>query len=162
MPRTLTATDELHALMANPTGAIRGPNGRRCCKWCGTEVSGRRTVWCSDKCVDEMLVRVSQSHVRRVAWKRDKGICAQCGMDCTKLKRAIRGMSHTLRREVVRILGIPHYRRGTLWHADHIVPVVEGGGKLGVSNIRTLCWWDHRAVTVKLHRKRLNERRKTG
>jgi 5-methylcytosine-specific restriction endonuclease McrA len=38
----------------------------------------------------------------------------------------------------------------SLWQADHIVPVSEGGGECGLDNIRTLCWKCHRAETAKL------------
>jgi len=159
MPRQMTSRDRLRALMANPDGKLRGPGGRTACRWCGQEVKGRRRSWCSESCVDEYLVRQNQSHARRAVWKRDRGVCAQCGMDCTKMKRAIRAMSYPLRRTVMRVLGIPRYRGGTLWHADHIVPVVDGGAELGLANLRTLCLWDHRGVTATL-RRTLAERRK--
>ena len=44
------------------------------------------------------------------------------------------------------------------WHADHIVPVSEGGGACDLSNLRTLCWRCHRAETTAL-RRRLYRRR---
>jgi 5-methylcytosine-specific restriction protein A len=40
--------------------------------------------------------------------------------------------------------------RKTLWDADHIVPVVEGGGECDLANIRTLCLVCHRQETMKL------------
>jgi hypothetical protein len=40
------------------------------------------------------------------------------------------------------------------WEADHIVPVVEGGGLCGLENYRTLCSVCHKKVTAAL-RKRL-------
>jgi hypothetical protein len=36
------------------------------------------------------------------------------------------------------------------WAADHIVPVVEGGGECGIENIRTLCLGCHASVTKEL------------
>ncbi|HUW14746.1 MAG TPA: HNH endonuclease signature motif containing protein [Anaerolineae bacterium] len=39
------------------------------------------------------------------------------------------------------------------WHADHIVPVVDGGGACGLDNLRTLCWRCHRSETRKLRRR---------
>lgn len=44
--------------------------------------------------------------------------------------------------------------RRTLWDADHIVPVVEGGGECDLSNIRTLCVNCHRAATLALRERR--------
>lgn len=39
------------------------------------------------------------------------------------------------------------------WEADHITPVVEGGGQCGLENYRTLCVPCHRDVTKKLRKK---------
>jgi 5-methylcytosine-specific restriction endonuclease McrA len=40
--------------------------------------------------------------------------------------------------------------RKSLWDADHIVPVAEGGGECDVSNMRTLCLKCHRNFTSEL------------
>jgi 5-methylcytosine-specific restriction endonuclease McrA len=47
----------------------------------------------------------------------------------------------------------PGFRK-SLWDADHIVPVAEGGGECDLSNLRTLCLKCHRQATAEL-RKRL-------
>lgn len=39
---------------------------------------------------------------------------------------------------------------GSLWQADHVVPVSEGGGASGLDNYRTLCLPCHKAVTKEL------------
>jgi len=44
-------------------------------------------------------------------------------------------------------------RDRSLWHADHIKPVVEGGGECGLDNLRTLCLWCHKLETRKLRRR---------
>eukprot|EP01138_Halocafeteria_seosinensis_P008091 gb/GECG01008267.1/.p1 GENE.gb/GECG01008267.1/~~gb/GECG01008267.1/.p1 ORF type:complete len:1555 (+),score=193.94 gb/GECG01008267.1/:1-4665(+) len=41
-------------------------------------------------------------------------------------------------------------QEGSYWQADHIVPVVEGGGSCGWTNFRTLCTSCHRQVTAEL------------
>jgi len=43
--------------------------------------------------------------------------------------------------------------RKTLWDADHIVPVIEGGGECDLSNMRTLCLKCHREATAGLRLK---------
>jgi hypothetical protein len=48
----------------------------------------------------------------------------------------------------------------TLWEADHIVPVVEGGGACGLENYRTLCRPCHVAVTGQLAKRRARGRRR--
>ena len=40
--------------------------------------------------------------------------------------------------------------RRSLWDADHILPVAEGGGECDLENIRTLCLICHRRVTQEL------------
>jgi 5-methylcytosine-specific restriction protein A len=47
----------------------------------------------------------------------------------------------------------------SLWDADHIVPVVEGGGETGLENIRSLCLPCHKAETRELARRRAKARR---
>jgi hypothetical protein len=49
--------------------------------------------------------------------------------------------------------GLTRMSRKSLWDADHIVPVVEGGGECDLSNIRTLCLRCHRQVTQQLRQR---------
>ena len=44
--------------------------------------------------------------------------------------------------------------RRHFWDADHIVPVVEGGGECDLANMRTLCLKCHKLVTAELRRRR--------
>ena len=48
--------------------------------------------------------------------------------------------------------------RRSLWDADHIVPVTEGGGECDLENIQTLCLRCHREATKRL-RERMKGRR---
>lgn len=50
-----------------------------------------------------------------------------------------------------------HFR--SLWEADHIVAVVEGGGECGLEGFRTLCLRCHRLETAKLAKRRAEARR---
>lgn len=49
--------------------------------------------------------------------------------------------------------------RKTGWDADHIVPVVEGGGLCGLENYRTLCHPCHKQVTKELAARRAATRK---
>ncbi|MDE1154383.1 MAG: HNH endonuclease signature motif containing protein [Acidobacteriaceae bacterium] len=40
--------------------------------------------------------------------------------------------------------------RKTLWDADHILPVAEGGGECDLQNLRTLCLPCHQEATAAL------------
>lgn len=52
-----------------------------------------------------------------------------------------------------------HNLNKSLWEADHITPVVEGGGECGLDNLRTLCWRCHAAETKALAGRRAKARR---
>jgi 5-methylcytosine-specific restriction endonuclease McrA len=54
---------------------------------------------------------------------------------------------------------IPRNRHGRLWDIDHIVPVSEGGGAVGLDGLRTVCLKCHRQVTRELMA-RLREKRR--
>ena len=81
--------------------------------------------------------------MRLKVFERDKGICAACGFDTMRLARKpwARGTGH-------------------LWQADHIIPVIEGGGECGLDNYRTLCTDCHKAETAKLRQRLSAAKRK--
>ena len=49
--------------------------------------------------------------------------------------------------------GLRTCSRKTLWDADHIMPVMHGGGECDLSNIRTLCLRCHRTATTALRKR---------
>jgi len=70
----------------------RGPNGRRLCRWCGTEVPPRRQTFCSNDCVHEWRIRSDPGYVRECLEKRDHGICSICGVDTKPIAAYLRGL----------------------------------------------------------------------
>jgi 5-methylcytosine-specific restriction protein A len=135
----------------------KGPNGKALCRWCGIEVAGRRRTFCSDACVHEHRLRSDPSYVRLELRKRDKGVSAECGTNCDSLRRKARKMALRERsrflKTLVEEMGWPRAvcnLRRSWWDADHIVPVVEGGGLCGLENYRTLCLKCHRRATAEL------------
>jgi len=163
----------------------KAPSGRPLCRWCKAEIltgSGRRR-WCSQRCVDEYLVRKSPSSARQLVFARDKGVCAVCRVDTERVRRIRKllwerkkgyasptwGRWWDLDRarfrwqrfadwitQNVAASGGQSYAH--LWEADHVVPVAEGGGACGLENLRTLCKRCHGRETGAL-RKRLNQAR---
>ncbi len=113
-----------------------GSNGRLACLECTDDITDpRRKTFCSAVCAETFYVKSGRG-VRLAVFKRDNGFCAKCGKDCfegSNLKnfRRARGSGH-------------------LWQADHIVPVVEGGGVCGLENYRTLCTACHKIETALL------------
>jgi len=54
----------------------------------------------------------------------------------------------------------PRKLKHSLWQADHITPVVEGGGGCGLDNLRTLCTRCHHAETSALAKRRAVSKRR--
>jgi 5-methylcytosine-specific restriction enzyme A len=135
----------------------KGPNGRCLCRWCNLEVPPGRLTFCSEWCVEEWKVRSDPGHLRDRVFQRDRGICAICGLDCiAELRRLkkLRGSSRARAR-----IGWHMGKRKTLWDADHIVPVAEGGGECDLSNMRTLCLKCHCIRTVELRERLLKSKK---
>ena len=82
--------------------------------------------------------------------KRDKGVCAHCGLNALKEFARLRRARGAARIELLRHWGVNPRSRKSLWDADHILPVAEGGGECDLNNIRTLCLRCHRVVTAQL------------
>ena len=156
------------------------------CNWCNGPLSGRRTRWCSDACVDEWMIRHDPSWAARKVWRRDRGVCALCGTDTEKHRQAYKRLAHwgsaryqerrgyipgsRVTRHVGRCAAqtlavekysIPFSRVSgeNWWDCDHIVPVVDGGGGCGLDNLRTLCIPCHKSETAKLATRRASERK---
>jgi len=150
----------------DPEQLPKGPNGRALCRQCQTEVTPPRRTFCSKTCVDTWMIRTGSRtalHVRR----RDRGICALCGLDCEALRRELKQLQAMYpiegRRQAIDEFrakhGIPRHRNGRLWDIDHIVPVVEGGGACDLSNLQTVCLRCHAKLTADLAAKRAAARR---
>ena len=107
--------------------------------------------------MEEWRLRTDPGYVREKVLQRDRGVCAQCGVDCLSAWKDLKRLRGAARLKALARWGFRpgHRARKSLWDADHIVPVVEGGGECDLENIRTLCLICHRAVTAQL-RKRLS------
>ncbi len=131
---------------------------------------------CSAKCAEEWRCKTSPSHLRWLLASRDKGVCSACGTDTRALRKQFEVFcygkerpwvsswygdskkSASERSEWLNQHGIPYGRISSdWWDADHIVPVIEGGGECGIDNMRTLCIPCHKAETKKL-RQRMSAR----
>lgn len=117
------------------TKQVMGSNGRLACLECQGDISEkRRSTFCGKVCAESFRIKTSGVAVRIALLKRDNGICAGCGKDVfegSSMPRKARGSGH-------------------LWQADHIIPVVEGGGACGLNNYRTLCTACHKSETAAL------------
>ena len=137
----------------NRKAGPRGPNGRGICRWCSLEVPPRRYTFCSAFCVHEWKLRTQPGYVREKVLERDRGICSACRVDTLAASRQLRFSRGARRKELLAHWGLRTRTRKSLWDADHIVPVAEGGGECDLDNIRTLCLRCHRAATLELRRR---------
>ena len=158
-PRILPEAGRAHRQVQKkvPGNAQRqtAPIGRPPCRWCQLEIlAPRRRTFCSAFCVHQWRLRSDPGYLREQVFLRDRGVCALCATDTiveyARLKRS-RGRT---RDESLAVWGLADIRaRRSLWDADHIVPVAEGGGQCDLDNLRTLCLPCHREVTAELRRR---------
>lgn len=148
----------MHGGWVDPSELPKGTNGRPLCRWCNLELlPGRRRTFCSEFCVHEWKLRSNPGYLRDQVFARDRGICAMCGVDCQKELHHLKRQRGPARIRAWEKWGLRPGSRSSLWDADHILPVAEGGGECDLDNIRTLCLRCHREVTAAL-RKRLQAR----
>jgi 5-methylcytosine-specific restriction enzyme A len=133
----------------------KGPNGRCLCRWCTLEVPSGRLTFCSEWCVEEWRLRTDPGHLREKVFQRDRGLCAVCGVDCLAELRHLKKLRGAARAKAQ--LAWAMGGRKSLWDADHIIPVAEGGGECDLANMRTLCLKCHRMHTAEL-RNRLRKK----
>jgi 5-methylcytosine-specific restriction endonuclease McrA len=150
-----------YAELALRVAGRTGPNGRRLCLWCESEIGPRRRVWCGDRCSDAYAFATTWSGLRSQVGRRDRGVCALCRVDCRALRRTYASLPKHKRAAFADAHGIPkRRRRSTWWDADHIVPVAEGG-RHTPDNLRTLCLRCHKVQTRALTERRTKARRAT-
>jgi 5-methylcytosine-specific restriction endonuclease McrA len=133
----------------------KGPGGRILCRHCGQEVPPRRSTFCSAECVHEWRLRTDPNYLREQVFRRDKGYCALCHADTVRVYSWLRRLRGPVKAKALAEWGLKGMTRRSLWDADHVLPVVEGGGECDLSNLRTLCLKCHRKVTAQLRERRL-------
>ena len=130
----------------------RGPNGLPLCRWCDLEIlAKRRRTFCSEFCVHQWRLRTDPGYLRDQVFARDRGICQSCQADTLAIYAALRRARGSARVAGLSLYGMKSITsRRSLWDADHIVPVAEGGGQCDLDNLRTLCLPCHREATASL------------
>lgn len=108
------------------------------CTWCGRRVPGHRQTFCSRECVIEFEKRCDDRFLRHKVRHRDRGRCAECGVDTLALQQQLEDEpdNEQLREELIR-QGFD--LETCLWEMDHIVPVSQGGGLCDLDGLQTLC-----------------------
>lgn len=123
------------------------------CRWCAQHCKTRNSTFCSKQCIHQWKLRTRPSYLRQCIFKRDKGICNDCGFDTKTIQNHINGMSKEERAVYLESIGIPPHRV-SFWDAHHVVPVENGGGECDESNMITLCYQCHLIRTRKMRYKK--------
>lgn len=154
---------------------LRIPSGH--CTWCQKPVTKPAKHWCRDEaCLNAFKMANDPTFIRQKVFERDAGICASCGnhpLEAERLWYHFREMASVLHQ-------LRPYPRSFLsglkcnclwcfatraaadmrkWEADHVLPVVEGGGQCGLENYRTLCLICHKRETKLLAARRAAARK---
>jgi 5-methylcytosine-specific restriction endonuclease McrA len=98
-------------------------------------------------------LRTDPGYLREMVLARDRGVCAACGVDTIALRGDLRKLDYAARRKFLKEWGLTERSRKSLWDADHVIPVAEGGGQCDLANMRTLCLKCHQQVTAELRRR---------
>ena len=97
-----------------------------CSCGCGKKLTGKQTKWASEECRSKavkefFIIKGDISVIRNELFKIDYGYCRNCGAFDDN------------------------------WQADHILPVIQGGGGCSLSNFQTLCMDCHKEKTKRLY-----------
>src|SRR5271169_4299589 len=149
----MTTSRTMQGGFADRAALRRGDAGRALCRWCDLEVPAGRFTFCSEWCVREWRLRTDPGYLRDQVFLRDHGVCALCRADTTDALLTLKRARGSARLKLLARWGLKRLSRKTLWDADHIVPVVEGGGECDLQNLRTLCLLCHRQQTLELRRR---------
>ena len=109
------------------------------CVGCGEDTGRPRGRWCN-KCGDKWWIIKSPSYARHHVYRRDRGVCAECGFD----------------------------GGGANWHVDHVLPLWQADRDpwfWTLSNLQTLCVPCHNSKSAREANQRAKEariRRKMG
>lgn len=108
-------------------------------------------TFCSPECVHEWKLRSDVAYLRSQLFLRDKGVCKECSLDTLKLRRQMFDLTEEKREELGRQFGFPAYqsRNLMLWEADHVVPVSQGGGLVGLNGFQSLCVVCHQRKSIR-------------
>lgn len=153
---------------------IKDAAGKPLCRFCKGPITPPRYTFCSDDCVHEYKIRVDREYARRLVLKRDKGVCQCCRLNTLELHHRVHKRAYMCNRRSQkrrqyfdrRFEGIHGFRPrslgGPYWEMDHKVPVANGGARLGLENLQTLCLRCHYQKTADHARQRMKKKPQRG
>lgn len=127
----------------------KGPNGRALCRRCQKEVPPNRKTFCGKLCIDVWNLDRDPTLQRKIIFKRDKGICKECGINTEQLRER---WDLDPNPEEAKEMG---FTKKHLFEIDHLLEVIfSGGGNFNENNLQTLCVPCHQKKTSLLARQR--------
>ncbi|BFZ17035.1 hypothetical protein BsWGS_20074 [Bradybaena similaris] len=130
---------------------------------------------CSFSCMDKYWTLSKASYCRDQLYEVERGVCQLCRFDThtlfthIKVTRSLTARADILMKSPYRTLTqtqrkkmIQEPQAGQFWHADHILPVWQGGGMCDLDNLRTLCTPCHTKVTSRQANQRAAVRKLGG
>jgi 5-methylcytosine-specific restriction protein A len=152
---------------------IKDKDGKPLCRFCKGPIKPPRYTFCSDECVHEYKIRANREYARALVLKRDHGVCQCCGLNAVALHHKVHKRAYLCNRRPKRR---PHFARrfegihgfkprapgGPYWEMDHKIPVANGGARLGLDNLQTLCLRCHYKKTADHARQRLKKKPQRG
>ncbi len=149
---------------------IHDEQGNKLCRYCRKILTYKRLEWCSNACRDAAYVQVNPGLMRIYVKRRDKEICAHCGLNCVELSLALslrwlydvrhgdaakefkdalwddlHKIGWDVDQRVAKGVRMWFHINNPLWHVHHIIPIAEGGD-FGPDNVITLCIPCHKKV----------------
>lgn len=125
------------------------------------EENAWQTRFCSQTCAREYWMVSNNDYMRDQVFEAEHGICQLCKFDAHSFYRQIRDTKDLQKRAELITKSKFHSLcaktkeqmvkkpvAGQFWHADHIVPVWQGGGQCDIDNLRTLCVTCHLKVSA--------------
>lgn len=102
--------------------------GKSLCTWCCQPVTGRRSSWCSDACVQAFFLTHDWKQIRAAVFARDAGVCRHCARDTEKAR--------AVHREIVRHAMQFHLPGRQYYFSDSVYPLRKS------TNPRVVRWRD--------------------
>lgn len=69
-----------------PESFHRTPRLHLVCRWCDQLIAGETGRYWHRACIEAFLIATQSQAQRNACLKRDKGICASCGIDCERMR----------------------------------------------------------------------------
>lgn len=136
-------------------------DGKKCCAWCSTPLTGRKYKWCSEACSNYAFAWANpqKEYGLHILLARQDFKCNSCQYDympCIQACLQRLNRHHTtinpdkIKEEIsgllmkwLKLTVLPQYKP----EVDHIQAISKGGQAIGLENHQAICFLCHKAKT---------------